>query len=294
METTTLGRTGLNVTRLGYGGAPAGLTNYLGAYSPADRDQRQQIIAAIETALSLGVTYFDTAADYGDGVSERIFGEALAGAGSEIVLATKVSIRMEARASVEGSLDNLRRDRLDLVQVHGTVYPPETADAILAPGGTLDQLQALRDEGLIRFIGFTSEANNAAVYRFIADGRFDTMQLAYNLLHQHPYDPTRPFGSLLEAEKGAMGIITMRTLTSGLLQKWVQAVNPANDFDYTPALLHFVLSNPLVDVALVGMRTSAEVEANVAICEDLSGRLDLKELHERYVQTDISTRSKVS
>ena len=54
--------------------------------------------------------------------------------------------------------------------------PHDKADAILAEGGMLDQLMALRAEGLIRFIGFTSEANNAAVYRFIADGRFDVMQ----------------------------------------------------------------------------------------------------------------------
>lgn len=283
METTTLGRTGLIVSRLGFGGAPAGLANYLGAYSPADQGQRRQAIAAIETALSLGISYFDTAADYGDGASERIFGEALAGTGSEIVLATKISNRLELRASIERSLANLRRDRIDLIQFHGTAYEEDIAERILTPGGLLDQVLALRQEGLIRFVGFTSEANDGVVDRFIADGRFDAIQIAYNLLHQHPYDPTRPFGSLFDAEQQKMGIITMRTLTSGLLQKWVQQVNPVNKFDYTPALLQFVLSNPLVDVALVGMRTPEEVRANVAICKDLSGRIDVKDLHERYV-----------
>ena len=75
----------------------------------------------------------------------------------------------------------------------------------------------------------------------------------------------------------------MRTLTSGLLQRWIQQVNPANTFEYTPALLQFVLSNPLVDVALVGMRTPEEVEQNVAIWHDRAGRVDLHQLHERYV-----------
>ena len=79
------------------------------------------------------------------------------------------------------------------------------------------------------------------------------MQICYNLLHQHAYEPTRPFGSILEADKQGLGVVTMRTLTSGILQKWLYQVNPANDFDYTPALLQFVLSNPLVDVALVGL-----------------------------------------
>lgn len=287
METTQLGRTGLTVSRLGFGGAPAGLTNYLGTYSPADGAQKRQVIEALETALDLGITYFDTAADYGDGASERIFGEALAGVGkeggSEIVVATKISNRKGVRESIESSLANLQRDRLDLVQIHGTAYRPEQADAILSEGGMLDQLAALQREGLVRFIGFTSEAENPAVYRFIADGRFDVMQLAYNFLHQHPYDPTRPFGSLIEASKQGMGIVTMRTLTSGLLQKWIGQVNPENTFDYTPALLQFVLSNPLVHVPLVGMRTADEVRANVAICQNLSDRLDITDLHQRYV-----------
>jgi predicted aldo/keto reductase-like oxidoreductase len=147
----------------------------------------------------------------------------------------------------------------------------------------IDQLLELKAEKLVRFIGFTSEANNAAVDRFIADGRFDVMQLAYNFLYQHAYDPTRPFGSIIDADQQQMGIVTMRTLTSGLLQKWIGHVNPNNTFDYTPALLQFVLSNPMVDVALVGMRTAAEVQANVEICDDLAHRIDLTELHERYV-----------
>ncbi len=283
VETAKLGRTGLCVSRIGFGGAPAGLANYLGAYSPDQDCDRTLMLAALETAVAEGVTYFDTAADYGDGASERIFGEALAGLGDEIVVASKVSNRMPVRASVERSLRNLRRDWLDVIQVHGTVFHEGPADRVLSEGGMLEQLIDLRDEGLVRFIGFTSEANNAAVYRFIADGRFDTMQIAYNFVNQHPYDPVRPFGSVIEADKQGMGILTMRTLTSGLLQKWVQQVNPANTFDYTPHLLQFVLSDPLVDVALVGMRTPAEVRANARICGDLSGRIDIDALHERYV-----------
>jgi predicted aldo/keto reductase-like oxidoreductase len=88
---------------------------------------------------------------------------------------------------------------------------------------------------------------------------------------------------LLEADKAGMGIVTMRTLTSGLLQKWIRQVNPSDSFDYTPALLQFVLSNSLVDVALVGMRTVDEVEHNVAIAEEMAGRIDISALHAKYV-----------
>ncbi len=284
METQTLGRTGATVSRLGFGGAPAGLANYLEAYTPEDRAQRDAVVAALQRAVELGVTYFDTAPAYGEGASEAIYGEALAGLGERIFLATKiVPDTADVRAGVEASLKRLRRDTLDLVQIHGSSYSDAQAETLLAPGGMVAQLEALRDEGLIRFLGFTTEDNNPAVYRFIASGRFDVMQLCYNLLYQHPAEWTRPFGSMFEAEKQQMGIVTMRTVTSGLLQKWIRWVDPDNTFDYTPALLQFVLSNPMVDVALVGMRSVEEVEANVRIAEDLEGRIDLEMLHSKYV-----------
>src|SRR5205085_10454010 len=102
------------------------------------------------------------------------------------------------------------------------------------------------------------------------------------LLLQHPYEPTRPFGSLLEAKRRGLFTIAMRATTSGIFQKWVKLVNPANDFDYAPALIQFVLSNPSIDVALVGMRTQAEVESSSAIWRDESGRIDIAALWGRY------------
>ena len=284
MEYVELGTTGITVSRLGFGGAPAGLTNYLENYNPTDVEQRQQVIAAIQHAVELGITYFDTAPGYGNGQSESIFGEALSGLGERVFIATKINRdETDVRRSIETSLQRLRRDQLDLVQIHGNSYSNALADSILAADGLLEQLERLRYEGLIRFLGFTSEDNNAAVYRFIESGRFDVVQLAYNFLFQHPTETTRPFGSLLEAKARGLGTCTMRALTSGLFQKWVQRVNPHNTFDYTPALLQFVLSNPHVDVVLVGMRTPAMVAQNVQICEDTAGRIDLDWFQEKYV-----------
>lgn len=284
MEYRRLGKTGALVSRLGFGGAPAGLTNYLDAYSPENREQRRQVIRALERALALGVTYFDTAPAYGQGASEAIFGEVLGDLGDEVFVATKVvPAEKDVRASVEASLERLQRDAIDLLQIHGSSYSQATAEAFLAPEGMVAQMEALRDEGLIRFLGFTTEDNNPAVYRFIESGRFDVVQMCYNLLYQHPAEQTRPFGSMFEAEEQGMGVVTMRTVTSGLFQKWVQWVNPDNTFDYTPALLQFVLSNPLVDVALVGMRDAEIVEQNVAIVNDEAGRIDIQALHEKYV-----------
>lgn len=284
MEITQLGTTGIEVSRLGFGGAPVGLTNYVDRYDPGAEDIRQQMIAAIHRAVDLGITYFDTAPAYGRGLGERIYGEALAQVGKRVFVATKVlPSETDARVSLEGSLERLRRNQIDLLQIHGNSFDPQTTESMLASGGLVDQMAALKEEGLIRLIGFTSEDNNAAVYRLIEIGLFDVMQINYNLLFQHPADWTHPFGSLVDAKEQGMGTVTMRALTAGVFQKWMKLVDPTNQTDYAPPLLQFALSNPLADVVLVGMTSPAMVTQNVRICADVSGRINLANLHEKFV-----------
>jgi aryl-alcohol dehydrogenase-like predicted oxidoreductase len=288
MEYTTLGKTNIKVSRLGFGGAPAGLTNYLGKYSPRSPNQRKQVISAIHKAVDLGINYFDTAAAYGDGESELIFGEGLREHRQKVFLATKIGSwsDVNVRQNLDESLKRLQVDYVDLVQIHGDTYSEEQVHQITGKGGILEVLEAYRDFGKIRFLGFTTEDVNPPVYDFIASGRFDMIQVCYNLIYQHPAEPTRPFGVIYQAEKQGMGIAVMRSMTSGIFQRWIQWVNPDNQFDYSPALLHFVLSNPMVDVALVGMRTVDEVERNVRICMNQEGRIDIPKLHNRYVNPD--------
>jgi aryl-alcohol dehydrogenase-like predicted oxidoreductase len=288
VEYRSFGKSGKKVSRLGYGGATAGLKNYLVFYDPAKTEDRDQVVEAVYTAYERGINYFDTAPSYGNGESERIFGEALASVNSNtIVLATKVTLRDikkgGIRRSLEQSLKNLRRDRIDILQFHGSSYSVELADRILEKGGFLEEMEQCKCEGLISMCGFTTEDNNDAVYRFIYSGRFDMYQACYNVVMQHPYDPVRQVGSMLEAEAQGMGIVVMRSTTSAWFQKFIKAANPANAFDYTPALIQYVLSNKHVDVALVGMRSRIRVESNVAIAEDLDGRFNLEEMLKYYV-----------
>lgn len=286
MEYTVLGKTKRKVSRLGFGGATAGLKNYLEPFDPASPESFRDVLAAIDMALTLGITYFDTAPGYGDGASERMFGAALDGVDpDDIFLATKVGFgdRDHVLHSLEQSLRNLRRDTIDLLQIHGASFSQDLETAIFAPDGMVTGLIEAKETGLVKHIGFTTEDNNEAVYHLIRCGTFDTIQLCYNLLYQHPFDPVRPFGSMIAADEQELGIITMRTTTSGTFQRWIKMVNPDNTFDYARALIQFVLSNPLVDVALVGMRTAALVRENVAVCDDLAGRIDLEHLHDRYV-----------
>jgi len=291
MNYRTLGRTGLQVSEIGFGGAPAGLRNYLGRWEPERDESTQQIGEAIARAVNLGINYFDTAPGYGDGASERMFGKAIKPFRDHIVIATKLfaATADDVRRSVVNSLERLQVDKINVIQLHGTWYREDEVTQILAPGGVLSGLQAVKTEGLVQFIGFTTEGVNGPVSRLIASEAFEVMQICYNLIYQHPYDPTRKSGALLEAEAQGMGIVTMRTLTSGIFQKWLELVfpNELRDPDrqerLRQALLSFVLSNPLVDCALVGMRTRQEVDANVAICENQELRVNLDWMHERYV-----------
>jgi aryl-alcohol dehydrogenase-like predicted oxidoreductase len=261
------------------------LANYLERFDPRDRGDRKIVLDALERAVELGITYYDTAPSYGDGIGEELFGSVLSGLEQEIFLATKVR-PLDAdgvRKSVEASLKRLGRSSIDLLQIHGGSTTHEQLHAIMKEDGTLDGMKRLQREGVVRYVGFTSEDNNDSLYRCIHSDEFDAVQIMYNLLFQHPYEASRPFGSLLEAEKRNMGIVAMRPATSGMFQKWMRMVQPDNPFDYTEALIQFVLSNPYIDVAIIGMRDPAIVEKNVQICDRVEGRIDLDELYRRYV-----------
>lgn len=283
VEYTTFGSTGRKVSRLGFGGATAGLKNYIARFDPENRVDRDRVVAAIGRALELGVTYFDTAAAYGDGLSEEIFREGL-GTAQDIFLATKCGATDAegVRRSLEKSLVHLGRDSIDLLQLHGSVHGAPDVDRVLAPGGMADEMAKMQSEGLVRHIGFTGESQDQSFYRLLDSGRFETLQVCYNLIFQHPYDPHWKTGCMFQAEEAGMGIVTMRSLTAGLFQRWFREAVPGVEIDFSAPLLQFQLSNPLVDVALVGMRTVDEVEKNVAVTESLDGRIDLANVHEHY------------
>jgi aryl-alcohol dehydrogenase-like predicted oxidoreductase len=286
MNYRLLGRTNLTVSEIGFGGAGAGLRNYLGTWDPAQPEAAQRVEAAIGRAVEMGINYFDTAAAYGQGLSETMFGRALKPHRDRVVIATKFrgTDAADVRRSVEGSLERLQTDYVDLLQYHGTWYDSAELEGILRPGGVLEGLKAVRDAGLTRFIGFTSEGVDGAVSRMIETAEFDVMQVCYNVIFQHPYEPSQRRGVMYAAEAQQMGIVVMRPLTSGVFQRWLRGVYPDVDrhVDLAKAALSFVLSNPLTDVAIVGMRSPGRVEQNCAIAADSSARIDIQQLHAWY------------
>jgi len=285
MQYRTLGRTGLRVSEIGFGGAQVGIANYIERWDPKGYQEQQSIINALNRALDLGLNYIDTAPSYGNGLSEQVLGRVIGRRREECIVATKTGARdpQGIVASVEASLRNLQTDAIDVLQFHGGWYPPKDADQILNGGG-LETYQRLRDQGKIRFLGFTAEGPSGGVSQMIATGIFDVMQVRYNFMYQHTCDFVNEEGIIREAKAKGMGIVTMRTLTSGTFQKVMrQAFSRLADVDLDAFLLNYNLSNPLLDVVLVGMRRVEEVERNNTISNHTALRLDLAALHVRFV-----------
>lgn len=227
MEYRRLGNTNLEVSAIAFGGAPAGLTNYLSPYDPHDPAQSDQVVDAIVRALELGITYFDTALSYGDGRSEQIYGAARKRAGSlasRMLLATKIpgSRRTpeEVIAAAETSLRNLGVETVDVLQFHGSKWTDEQTAQILE-GGALDALRELKQQGKTRFIGFTAETASPGTYALLRSGAFDVLQIAYNVIYQDACNLMVNAGPIVEAETQGMGVVTMRSLSSGVFQKFL-------------------------------------------------------------------------
>ncbi len=172
LPTRTLGKTGARVTALAFGSGSRFL-------SYKDEDQA---LAALERALNLGITYIDTADDYGaDHLSERRVGQVIQGRRKELFLATKITNRNGADTErvVEQSLKALRVDQVDLLHIHALTTAEDLA-GIEAKGGVLEQVQKLRDQKLTRFISVSSHADPVVLKTAIERHDFDCVQMALN------------------------------------------------------------------------------------------------------------------
>ena len=250
------GGTGLNLSRIALGCFPFGCANRARGWDPFTKKGKTVAVKTVHTALDEGINVIDTAPSYGDGRSEEIVGSALQGRRQEAILATKVTYGGtpdEVRASIEGSLRRLRTDVIDIIQFHGGMYTDEDVERMLR-GGLIDELERLREIGVIRFIGFTVEEPWTA-RSLIASGRFDLVQIRFNLIYQ-----AAALHLLDDAENAGLGVSVMRPMTSGILQRIVDILEPGMGSDLYDLALRFVLSDSRVDVANVGMRWPHEVK----------------------------------
>ncbi len=210
MNYRTLGRTGLRVSEIGLG-----TMVHAGHFGPMNDAES---LAAIATALDLGVNFIDTSNAYGDGYSETLLGKALKGKRDRVVLATKGGNIMTGPKRgttdfspdhiaqvMDGSLQRLQTDHVDLYQLHNPKVPEIQDDALYA------LLQRRKQEGKLRFLGAsvnTMEEGIAAV----KGGRFDVVQIEYNILVQDPAQQVFPL-----AQEASVGVIARVPLRRGLL-----------------------------------------------------------------------------
>jgi len=280
MKTLLFGNTGLEVSRIGFGGMPIGVRHRSMNFDPYTPEGKAQVIRMIQLAADLGINYFDTAPSYATpgveaewGHSQKLIGEALEGRRDQVVIATKFGCGhdpAEAEKVIERSLEHLRTDYIDVMQLHGGRYNPELVDKILN-GGTIDMMERLRDQGKIRFFGFTSEQAWSAL-PLIESGRFDMCQVCHNLIYQHVAEE-----ALDAANERNMGVAIMRPLASSRFHRILKALEPrwletSSDYDLC---LKFLLSDSRVGVINVGMRFEEELRRNIELVNTFEPPFDV-------------------
>jgi aryl-alcohol dehydrogenase-like predicted oxidoreductase len=304
MRYRTLGKTGLEVSELGYGAWGIGKTMWIGA----DDDES---LRALRRAIELGVNFLDTALGYGNGHSERLVGQAVRDAAETVYVATKAppkngqwpaqpGVRAEEAfpadwvvSCAEESLANLGLETIDVLQFH--VW----SDEWVGQGDWQDAIEQLKRDGTIRFFGVSiNDHQPANAIRLVETGVVDTVQVIYNLFDQSPEDELFPavqdadVGVIVRVpfdEGGLTGKITPdssfpdgdfrnRYFRGDRKQEvWDRVQAIASDASVPvdqlaePAL-RFCLSHPAVSTVIAGMRSVRNVEANARAVD--AGPLD--------------------
>ena len=234
MEYRILGKTGLKISRMGFGGIPI---------QKIDEEGTRKLLREM---MEKGVNYIDSARGYT--VSEQYIGYGLEGIRDKFVLATKsMSRTKEAMAAdIETSLGNFRTDYIDLYQVHNPSM--EQLDQVIGEGGALEALMEAKAAGKIGHIGLT--AHSTAVFeRALGLDWVETIMFPYNIVEQQGAELIHKC-----AEKN-IGFIDMKPLAGGAIE------------DATLAL-RYVCSNPDVTVVIPGMAEVRELEQNLAACSN--------------------------
>ncbi len=298
MHYRELGRTDIKVSEIGFGGWGIG-----GGWGYQDD---KEAVRALKRALDLGVTFFDTALGYGDGHSERLIGQAVAGVRDRVVIATKIPTKTYhwpvlphepvsetfpagwIVECTEKSLKNLNTDYIDVQQLHAWT-PPYTEQL-----EWYEALTRLKEQGKVRAFGVS--ANDWDPYGpvgLVKSGLADTVQVIYNIFEQRPAKELLP--AALEHEVGIIvrvpfeeGLLTGKMepdhvfdrgdwradwLTPERLQEVSRRVDALESFLAEDRLtlaalaLKFCLSHPAVSTVIPGMRRVAHVEANCVVSD---------------------------
>jgi uncharacterized protein len=198
MRYLELGRTGLKVSEIGFGGIPI------------IRLDTEAAVRVLRRALEKGITLFDTANAYKD--SEKKMGLAFKGVRESVVIATK-TLRRDASAAteqLENSLRMLRTDYIDLFQLHQVAHE-EDFQAVTAPGGALEAVVKAKEAGKVRHIGVTSHSLKMAI-KLVSTGLFSTIQFPFNFIETDAGSELFPLARDL-----GVGILVMKPFAGGVI-----------------------------------------------------------------------------
>ena len=297
MNHRKLGRTGLEVSEIGYGAWGIGKSQWMGA-------EDDESLRALNRAIDLGVNFIDTALGYGQGHSERLVGQVVRGREERVYVATKIPPKNliwpapsglhpdetfpaeHVRECTQTSLENLGFETLDLQQFH--VW----SDEWVGEGDWLEAVDDLKREGKIRFFGVSiNDHQPANALRLIETGVVDTVQVIYNVFDQSPEDELFP-----ACVENDVGVIVRVPFDEGAL---TGAITPDSTFDegdfrndyfrgdrkaevhqrvrtivselgieedeMAEVALRYVLSHPAVSTVIPGMRSVRNVERNTRV-----------------------------
>lgn len=268
MPTNAFGKTGYKVGILSLGG--------LSALKTPGREELSEKI--INRALDLGINYIDTAASYGNGLSQENIGRVLKTRRNEVWISTKTHHFSYdgAMRLLEQSLKSLQTDRLDLWQLHD-IKRQDQVEQIFAGNGAIKALEKARSEGLARYLGITGHYEPLILKECIDRFDFDAILMAVNAADVH-YLSFRKY-LLPEAQKKGMAIISMKAATQGrLLSAWtppplgeqpeVKATTKPGTLTIKEAL-EYNMTLP-VSTTIIGIDTVEQIEENVEIASGFS------------------------
>ena len=281
MPTRVLGKTGVSVSILAFGSGSR-LLMY-------DDDGG---VEAVRKAMDLGITYFDSADDYGkDHRSETLIGKAIKGRRDGLFLATKLSNRDPKKSFeiVEASLKALGTDHLDLLHIHSLLMEDDLK-TIEAKGGVLDQILKMRDQKMTRFIGITSHTDPATLKMALERHDFDCTQMALNgalvgmrngkggMVPNEAIKTSFETVALPVANRKKMGIIAMKVMAQEAL------IGPAEP----SKLMQYSLSLPVTAV-VIGMPKLEHIEENCRVAKAFK---PMPAMEKKKLSDELSTKYK--
>jgi aryl-alcohol dehydrogenase-like predicted oxidoreductase len=241
-----LGRTGVKVPIIAFGCGSRFLMY----------EDEEEALKILNRVIDLGITYLDTAMDYGKGLSETRVGKVMARRRKEVWLATKVAPGARtydtAMREVEQSLKRLQTDRVDLLHLH-SLSTAEDLAKIEAKDGAIHALYKLREQKVVRFIGMTSHTDGAVMAKAIEHNDLDCVQMAMNPARALQFEEL----ALPAAKKKNLGVILMKVTAQEKLLGEGTGKAAIND------LIRYALSLP-VSTAVMGMPKVEFIEQNVA------------------------------